>query len=47
MPFQVIGYPSIKAFRRGNEEVDYWGQNEEGLIVQFIEDSVLRNVDEL
>ena len=35
--FQVIGYPSIKAYRRGNEEVDYWGQNNHDDILNFLE----------
>ena len=37
MMFQVIGYPSIKGYRRGNEEVDYWGQNNHDDILNFLE----------
>lgn len=45
--FQIIGYPSIKVFRRGNEEVDYWGQNNVEDIKNFVEKTVLRKEDEL
>ena len=45
--FQVIGYPSIKVFRRGNEEVDYWGDNNEEDITDFIETSVLKKHTEM
>jgi len=43
----VIGYPSIKVFRRGNEEVDYWGDNNEEDITDFIESSVLKKHTEM
>ena len=44
---QVIGYPSIKVFRRGNEEIDYWGDNNEEDITDFIESNVLQKSNEL
>ena len=43
----MIGYPSIKVFRRGNEEVDYWGDNNEEDITDFIESSVLKKHTEM
>ena len=44
---QIIGYPSIKVFRRGNEELDYWGDNNEEDITDFIESNVLHKPNEL
>jgi len=36
----VIGYPSIKAYRKGKDEVDYWGQNNHDDILNFLEFTV-------
>ena len=47
LEFQIIGYPSIKVFKRGNEEVDYWGDNNDEDISDFIESNLLRNTSEL
>lgn len=44
---QIIGYPSIKIFRRGNEELDYWGDNNVEDITDYIESAVLRKPNEL
>merc|ERR1719219_3395097 len=47
LDLKIIGYPSIKVFKRGNEEVDYWGDNNDEDISDFIESNLLRNTSEL